>query len=550
MQKRDNCFIDGLHIFVLSGFAFAQPLFDLLSRNAEFFVAHHCEPVDIILLILIVCILLPALVVLIEVVARLFGRRARRVVHGVVVAGLVAIIVLPALSKIFELPGAALLAGAAILGIAATIAYIRFHPVRMFLTVLSPALLLFPGLFLFNSPVFKVVFPEKDPSAVTVKVDDPPPIIMVVFDELPLISLMDEHRQIDPIRYPNFAALARDAYWFRNATTVSDSTQYALPAIVTGNYADLSRLPRLPTAAEHPKNIFTLFGGSYDLKVFEPITELCPDRLCNELFQSSTERMSSLILDLSIVFLHIVLPEDLTSGLPDVTQTSKDFPSHAKDFNLVRRAGPAIKNAPQLFEQFLESMTPNERPTLYFLDVMLPHFPWVYLPSGKRYSLSGDASLFFDKSKWVKDEALVVQGYQRHPLQVGFTDSLIGKLVDKLKKLGLYDQSLIVITADHGACFRPGDTRRKLSQTNYQDIIAVPLFIKAPNQHKGVISDRNVEAIDILPTIADILDISLPWQIDGHSALDFSFPERTEKVVYKVGGKRAFVFGSRLNAKY
>ncbi len=552
MQQKHVFFIDILHIFVLFSFALAQPLFDLLSRNAEFFVAHHSQPVDIILLILILCFLLPAIVVLIEVVSGLFGRRARKAVHGFMVAGLVAVIALPALKKISLFPGTAILVVAVILGVTATIAYMRFYPVRTFLTVLSPAVLLFPGLFLFNSPVSKVVFPEKDPSAVTIKVDNAPPIIMVVFDEFPVTSLMDEHHQIDLIRYPNFAALAQDAYWFRNATTVGDNTTYAIPAMLTGNYADLSRPPRLPTATEHPENIFTLLGGSYELKVFEPITELCPDRLCDELFQSSTERMSSLILDLSIVFLHIVLPEDFTSGLPNITQTWRDFAFYTKDFNLVRRPHTAHKYELRQFEQFLGSITPAQRPTLYFLHIMLPHFPWMYLPSGKRYSMHSDANKFFCEGyrRWVNDEAIVAQGYQRHLLQVGFVDTMIGKLLDKLRTLGLYDRSLIVITADHGISFHPGDMKRLLTQTNYQDIIAVPLFIKAPNQHEGVISDRNVELIDVLPTIADILDILLPWQIDGHSALDSSFPERTEKVIHTVGGMKEFVFGPILNAKH
>ena len=187
MQQKNGIYIDTLHIFVLFSFAFAQPLFDLLSRNAEFFVAHHSEPVDVVVLIVILCILLPALVVLIEVVTGLIDRRARKAVHGFMVASLVVIIALPVLNKIFELPGIAIVVGAAIVGVTVTIAYIRFHPLKMFLTVLSPALLIFPGLFLFNSPVFKVVFPEKDPSAVTVKVDNAPPIIMVVFDEFPVM---------------------------------------------------------------------------------------------------------------------------------------------------------------------------------------------------------------------------------------------------------------------------------------------------------------------------------------------------------------------------
>jgi len=140
----------------------------------------------------------------------------------------------------------------------------------MFLTVLSPTILIFPGLFLFNTSVYKVVFPEKDPSAIALKMDSPPPIIMVVFDEFPVTALMDENAKIDPIRYPNFAALARDASWFRNATSLSAATTFVIPAMLSGNDPDRRR--RQPTAVAYPNNIFTLLGGVYDLKVFEAQT--------------------------------------------------------------------------------------------------------------------------------------------------------------------------------------------------------------------------------------------------------------------------------------
>ena len=63
-----------------------------------------------------------------------------------------------------------------------------------------------------------------------------PPIVVVVFDQLPLISLLDRDGRIDGTLYPNFAALSRDAAWFRNASAVGDMTNWALPAILTGNY--------------------------------------------------------------------------------------------------------------------------------------------------------------------------------------------------------------------------------------------------------------------------------------------------------------------------
>ena len=150
---------DALHIFVLCGFAIAQPLLDLMGRTAEFFVVRRSQPIDVLLLVLLVCVLLPALLVLVEAAAGRVGPRVRKAVHGVIVAGLVAAIALPALKRLDGIPGVYLVAGATLLGVALSVTYLRFTSLRFYLTVLSPAVLIFPGLFLFYSPVSKVVFP-------------------------------------------------------------------------------------------------------------------------------------------------------------------------------------------------------------------------------------------------------------------------------------------------------------------------------------------------------------------------------------------------------
>lgn len=564
MQQKRDFLIDALHIFVLFSFALAQPLFDLLSRNAEFFVARRSEPVDVVLLIVILCVLLPVFVLLTEVLAGFFGRRARKGVHTFIVAALLTAIALQAAIKIFEFPGTVLLVGAVFMGVVVTIAYICFHPVRTFLTVLSPAVLVFPCLFLFNCPVSKIVFADDDSSGVYDTVDATAPVIMVVFDEFPVTSLMDEHRGIDPIRYPNFAALARGAFWFRNATTVSDHTHIAIPAMLTGKYPDGAKLP---TATDYPKNIFTLLGGSYDFEVFESITKLCPERLSARGNAHVAERIGSLLTDLTVVYLHILLPRDLATGLPVITQTWKDFTTGKPDFrdnttnenpafldgirNLVKVAGKEMKkDRGEVFRQFIRSIHSNKKPSLYFLHILLPHVPYEYLPSGRTYSTNtGITGL--NSEKWCGDERVIIQAYQRFLLQLGFVDTLLGEFMDHLKGIDLYDRSLIIITADHGVSFRANDSRRPLTETNFQDIVSIPLFIKVPNQREAIISDRNVELIDILPTIADILGIRLSWPVDGHTAIDISLPERTEKVVFaKQTAEDRHIFETTPAAKY
>ena len=154
-----------------------------------------------------------------------------------------------------------------------------------------------------------------------------------------------------------------------------------------------------------------------------------------------------------------------------------------------------------------------------------------------------------DVNQWLDDPWLVIQSYQRHLLQVMFLDRLVGELVQRLREQNLYDSTLLVLTADHGASFRPGDSRRLLTGTNYMDIISVPLIVKAPGQKEGVLSDRNVESMDILPTLVEMLGIETEWPLEGRSALAAEAPERPEKIVYTDDGEK-FPFDPRLEARW
>jgi hypothetical protein len=154
-----------------------------------------------------------------------------------------------------------------------------------------------------------------------------------------------------------------------------------------------------------------------------------------------------------------------------------------------------------------------------------------------------------DASRWTGDAAAARQSYQRHLLQVGFVDRLIGDLLRRLRDTGLYDSSLIVITADHGASFRPGDSRRLVTPTNHADIMAVPLFIKYPHQRQGGIDDRNAQTIDILPTIADVLEVKLARKPDGRSLLKPEAPGAPVKRIFSDAGPK-FEFSAGLADLY
>lgn len=550
--------LEWLHIFVLCSFAVAQPLFDILSRNAEFFAHRQSQQIDLLLLVVVLSLLLPALLGCSVVLAGWISRAAGRWLHLALVALLGALTLLPVVKRVDALPDGAVVALGAALGVATAIGYMRARFVRTVLTVLAPCVGLFPVLFLFNSPVARLLFPPEEPeghAAVRVSVAHPAPVVMVVFDELSGISLMDERRQIDAIRFPNFAALAAEATWFRQATTVAGTTDLAIPAILTGKYPRPGLLPR---AGDYPENLFTWLGGSYHFEVFESGLRLCPWRLCaGSVTRGVTSRLPSLFLDVSVVYLHLLLPVNHRSKLPPIDATWGSFVGGRDDRS--NRNFRSSRSPVDQFSAFLSSIQPPSGPSLYFLRSDLPHVPWHYLPSGKQYGpLDTQVVPHGVRDEvWSADEWEVLQGLQRYLLQVGFVDTLVGRLIARLKALGLYDRALIVVASDHGVTFRSGDTRRPLggsrqplTESNYPEVAAIPLFIKAPGQSAGVISDRNVEVIDILPTIASILGAKIPWKLDGRSAVDPAISERPTKSIFDWDGKLRQVRGGRIEGLY
>jgi hypothetical protein len=448
----------------------------------------------------------PALLVGAEAAATLAGSRAAAGLHLALVALLVGIVVLQALRRAADPAAAVALPVAALVGAGGAYTYAHIAPVRSFLTVLAPAPLVFLALFLFVSPVEELVLPST-PEALAAEVSSETPVVMLVFDELATASLLDERSEIDAARYPNLAALARESTWFRNAATVDAWTVNAVPAVLTGIYPEHGRLP---VYSEHPNNLFTLLGDRYRLHVSESLTELCPRDLCPHASEPLASRMEGLFADAGVVYLHRTLPRDLRAGLPAVSGTWGAF---------LESAHERTRSRLELFRDFLSSLRTDRRPFLAYSHLMLPHIPWEYLPSGKRYQGDTGEVPGFETVRWGDDPFLVDQAHQRYLLQLAFTDRLLGELLARLRATGLYDRVLLIVLADHGASFRPGDRRRAFTDTNLEDVAFAPLFVKTPGQKAGRIEETPVQTVDVLPTIADVLDIDVPWEMDGTSLL-------------------------------
>ena len=123
---------------------------------------------------------------------------------------------------------------------------------------------------------------------------------------------------------------------------------------------------------------------------------------------------------------------------------------------------------------------------------------------------------------------------QRILLQIGFVDHEIGRMLDGMEKQGILDESLIVITADHGLSSQVGvDNRRVASEENVDEVAPVPLFIKAPGQSRGRTVRSYVRTTDVVPTIADVLGLRMPYRADGRSAFSETVRRRRSLVMVR-----------------
>ncbi len=308
-----------------------------------------------------------------------------------------------------------------------------------------------------------------------------PHAVLIVLDELPGDVVLGPDGRIDAGRYPNFAALAGDSTWFKNAYTAYDSTTKAVPLIVDGI---APRKGTGPVARDHPFSIFTALGQrGYRIVTSEEASALCPRRYC----PGQCAKRPAIIPNL--------------------------------------KAGRAER-----FEHFIRSIRPSRRPTFWMKHALLPHGPWVYLPSGRRSRPLGPELLpGMQTIPGFYDDYLTRHNEQRHLLQLGFVDRLLGQLVARLKSQGMYDDTAIVVTADHGFAWQVGvETRRSVTPSNVEELAPVPLFVKRPGQTRARVSRAYARTLDVAPTLADVLDVPLGYRADGRSAFSAAVRARRD----------------------
>lgn len=523
MISARGAFLRGLGLGIL---AVSQPLYSLLSSQPGFFAARGADAGDI----LAVCFLalLPALNwgVAAAVGAALGkGEAAESFSAGAAAALLTA-------QATTALPGPVWAVACTVAAMAASSAA-RRERAREFLTWASAAAVMFPFIFLARAPWPGAAHVPPAPAGGSSTTR----VVFVVLDEFPLATLLGADGAVDPLWFPSFARLSRESAWYREARSPSDDTFKALPALLTGSYP---KPPKAPWHRDYPSNLFTLLAATHLLQVTETHTSLCPPALCRPSRPPPAARLVGLAVDMSVLFAHRCAPRTWGRALPSISHSWKGFHGAGSEFSwdaLNAEAGESFVGRVGVFKRFAEAAALPGRPTLFFLHTMLPHPPWVTLPSGALIFNPNEPIVLGDggrEDRWEKDADVVSAAWQRHILQARATDRLLGALTDALKRSGLWEDTLLVVAADHGAAFRPGARRRALTPETAGEVIPVPLFVKFPGDGPRGPQNRVASLVDVLPTVLETQGIAVPEDIDGTSLLS---PGRPPEVVDKGGAR-------------
>ena len=479
-----------VELFALSAIAIGQPLLDVTAQNREVLVTHGTRWAGGIALALLAMIGPPVLAWLIESAVGLVAPRAIPIAHAFLCGGFIGVVALEIAKHQTRLGPAALIAAGLVATVLGAVSVARGPGVRQFLRYLAVAAIAFPLLFLAASPATGALAGDAAAHPGASATARPTRVVLVILDELPTMSLLDGSGRVDRGLFPHLGALADHSTWYRNDTTVAGFTQGAVPAILTGRYPTNEHA--LPIVNEYPKNIFTLLNGTATINGHEAVTRLCPSNVCHPAGQG----FDSLVRTSWQLWTDFARPRRSVPRPVDVDQARASIASG---------------------RDFVKSLHRSSGPHLDVAHLEVPHFPWERLPSLQRYDVPsappGESYAITPLGRGAETARM------RHLLQVQAADTLVGNVTKRLQHLHEYDHSMVIVTADHGVAFTPGAGVRNASPTNLAEIMWTPLFVKYPGQQQPVVDERRAASIDIVPTIADVMGVKIPWPVDGHSLI-------------------------------
>ncbi len=293
---------------------------------------------------------------------------------------------------------------------------------------------------------------------------------------------------------PAIDALARDGVVFRQAVSQSTFTKTSIASLFTGR---------------NPYRHGVYWGNKLEV----------PGRLTSDVLRREEATLAELLAR-----------HGFLTGAWVQNSHLRDFMGFDQGFLTYRDQEGSIERIHRRFGSFLAG--PGRRyPYFAYLHYIDLHDP--YRPPPPYDSMFGPRGAVYDGvdfAAWGAFLAAVEEGRRAltadelrqlrdlYDGQIRRVDDRVGELLGRLRRLGLYDRALIVLTADHGEAFLEHGFISH-SAAPYEELVRVPLIVKFPGgRFAGREVVEQVRLVDLLPTVAEEAGVSEPLdprQLDG-----------------------------------
>ena len=370
-----------------------------------------------------------------------------------------------------------------------------FRGLAWFFAYMSPVAIAMTVLIPFQVPTAGSLPETYGQEVVTAsRSESQPAVFILIFDELGYDVLLEEGGELDAESFPNIAALAGDGVWFTNATTDSFWSLFVLPTIID---------PVTSLAERFDIRLYTQFRV-VDQRYVKDCGEVITCRGYGYLTENDQLRVAG---NLALRSFYQATPKPVETVISRPMGWLLDrlgwaYPSvDSPGFHTFTK---------RQFGVFLDDIEGREAlGRIHVLHLLLPHNPFAFDREGDAVSTGCSCPAGGDFEP------------ERYREQAMYVDVLVGKLISKLEREGVYDDSVIVLTGDHGPRpFFPSPERPP-----ERSITNVPLVIRAPGINSHV-SDVDYQHIDFGPTLTDILGLPPPDDAEGVSAFSEERPQR------------------------
>ena len=529
--------------FSIASWGIAQPLYSYVTANDLF----SEKPGLTVLLFMLVYQGLPlaVLFVLDRIVVSLWGAgTALRFYRGALFAG-AALVFLRAvvlaqdiqflhLLNSLELPTVLILVVAAYVTVASILVY--FHrPANLLFLFLSAFSAMLTVVFIAQVGLVGNPWPDhtaqasSPPAVARVNL---PPVFLIVFDGMGSGVLLGDG-QVDKNLFPQFDALVPESAFFTNATSNYFDSAVSIQSMVTGKFFSDDGFFQSNNSGPKHVGIFQILSDTgYSVSLHSNHSQLV---WCHDERFFSCQTPASAVVNKNI---HLVARDFAIRVVPrKIGLAAREFLFRFSPPKVtVSIPLPSIHQYDRpLWNEFLDGVSRADSPgRVYFVQPMLPHYPYELDRHGNRVRFGRSDKDFDDPER--------LASYYKE--QVGFSDTLLGELIAKLKAEGLYQRSFLIVTSDHGPrSLGLGEHYMGYREhTDFPDKLSgkipqVPLIVHGPEISAGV-SHVDYQHIDYLPTVLDAINLPVPTDFAGVSAFSPNRPVR-DKIFFGYPGPSA-----------